>query len=208
MRTLPGGFALKYGKTIFSLLGLFSIAVQCVAKDEVAVRHDEEHYVLLAQNERKWASEDKAVTEKLAEIRRKNGGMPPNIIYILLDDVGFGELGSPRMNYYNGYKTPSISKIAEEGVSFMRMYSESVCTPTRVAFTTGRYPVRTGIGATKVSLTGGGLSGVEVTIAELLSEAGYNTVHIGKWHLGDIEQAWPAGFDATADNLNHNRSVS
>jgi len=160
------------------LLGLFSIAVQCVAKDAVAVRHDEEHYVLLAQNERKWASEDKVVTDKLAEIRRKNGGMPPNIIYILLDDVGFGELGSPRMNYYNGYKTPSINKIAEEGVSFMRMYSESVCTPTRVAFTTGRYPVRTGIGATKVSLTGGGLSGDEVTIAELLSEAGYNTVHI------------------------------
>ena len=83
------------------------------------------------------------------------------------------------------------------GLRIEIMYSESVCTLTRVAFTTGRYPVRTGIGAIKVSLTSGGLSGDEVTIAEILSEADYNTVHIGKWRLGDIEQAWPhkQGFD-------------
>ncbi|MEH6581190.1 MAG: sulfatase-like hydrolase/transferase [Halioglobus sp.] len=188
---------MRYSKTILCLLGLLSIAFGAVAEDKSSIRHDEEHYVLLAQNEKNWASDDKAIDRKLAEIREKNGGKPPNIIYVLLDDVGFGELGSRRLNYYNGYKTPNINRIADEGVSFMRMYSESVCTPTRVAFTTGRYPVRTGIGATKVSLTGGGLSGEEVTIAEVLSEAGYNTAHIGKWHLGDIEEAWPhnQGFD-------------
>ncbi|MEH6549297.1 MAG: sulfatase-like hydrolase/transferase [Pseudomonadales bacterium] len=188
---------MKCSKMLFLLLGLCSIAMQSVAQEELPIQHDDEHYVLLAQNENNWALDDKAVDRKLAEIRANNGGSAPNIIYILLDDVGFGELGSKRLNYYNGYKTPNINRLADEGASFLRMYSESVCTPTRVAFSTGRYPVRTGIGAAKVSLTGGGLSADEVTIAEVLSEAGYNTVHIGKWHLGDIEQAWPhkQGFD-------------
>lgn len=188
---------MTFEKFLLSTLVLLSLALHSLAEEGRSIRHDEEHYVLLAQNEEKWALDDRAVDEKLAEIRVRNGGKRPNIIYILLDDVGFGELGSVRMNYYNGYKTPNINRFADEGVSFMRMYSESVCTPTRVAFSTGRYPMRTGIGATKVSLTGGGLSGDEVTIAETLSGAGYNTVHIGKWHLGDIEQAWPhnQGFD-------------
>lgn len=159
--------------------------------------HDDPHFALLAEHGDDWKTIDQRVAATLSDIRKRNGGKHPNIIYILLDDVGFGAMGSPRMNYYNGFDTPNINQLAEEGASFMRMYSESVCTPTRVAFTTGRYPVRTGIGATKVSLTGVGLAADEVTIAETLSAAGYNTSHIGKWHLGDIEQAWPhkQGFD-------------
>ena len=180
---------------IFPCITLFMF--QALAAENNAIRHDDEHYALLSQNEENWAEDDKAVEKKLAEIRKRNGGKRPNIIYILVDDIGFGELGSRRLNYYNGYKTPNINKLADEGVSFMRMYSESICTPTRVAMMTGRYPMRTGIGPTKVSLSGTGLSGEEVTIAEVLSESGYNTVHIGKWHMGDIEEAWPhnQGFD-------------
>ena len=79
----------------------------------------------------------------------------------------------------------------------MRMYTEPSCTPTRTAFMTGRHPVRTGLQEVKVALVGEGLGGDEVTIAEVLSEAGYNTSHVGKWHLGDIEEAYPhnQGFD-------------
>ena len=75
-------------------------------------------------------------------------------------------------------------------MTFYRMYTEPSCTPTRVAMMTGRYPVRTGMTEAKATLAGEGLSGEEVTIAEILRDAGYYTSHVGKWHLGDIEQAY------------------
>jgi arylsulfatase len=83
---------------------------------------------------------------------------------------------------------------------FTRMYTEPSCTPTRVAFMTGRQPFRNGMGNTSVDISGFGLTGKEVTLAEILSESGYNTVHIGKWHMGDIMEAWPnhQGFDYAA----------
>lgn len=78
-----------------------------------------------------------------------------------------------------------------------RMYTEPSCTPTRVAMMTGRHPVRTGFDEAKAVPEGEGLAASEVTLAEVLSEAGYATVHIGKWHLGDIEEsyAFNQGFD-------------
>jgi arylsulfatase len=80
------------------------------------------------------------------------------------------------------------------------MYTEPSCTPTRVAMMTGRHPIRSGMGEVKVALVGEGLPKSEVTIAEVLSEAGYNTAHIGKWHMGDIEESFPhnQGFDFAA----------
>ena len=56
-----------------------------------------------------WAKDDKAVDSKLAEFKKKNGGRPPNILYILVDDIGFGDLGIPEMNAIRGYKTPNIN---------------------------------------------------------------------------------------------------
>ena len=161
------------------------------------LQHDAEHYVLLKQNAQRWAEDDELIDAKLAQIRKRHGGKRPNILYILIDDMGFGSLGSKRMNYVNGYRTPNINQLAQDGVSLMRMYSEPSCTPTRAALSTGRYAVRTGMNEAKADLAGEGLSSEEVTLAEVLSQAGYNTVHIGKWHLGDIEQAWPhnQGFD-------------
>ena len=99
-----------------------------------------------------------------------------------------------------GYETPAINQIAREGMRMARMYTEPSCTPTRVAMMTGRQPHRNGMGNTAVDISGFGLAEDEVTLAEVLSEAGYNTVHIGKWHMGDIKEAWPnhQGFDYAA----------
>jgi arylsulfatase len=173
------------------------LSLPALAKD---IAHDAEHYILEAQNGEKWAADDKAVDAKLADFRKKNGGKPPNIFYILIDDIGFGDLGSATLNSIRGYQTPAINEFAREGVRFSRMYTEPSCTPTRVAFMTGRQPHRNGMGDTAVDIAGFGLADEEVTIAEVLSEAGYNTVHIGKWHMGDIMEAWPnhQGFDFAA----------
>ena len=162
--------------------------------------HDAEFYVLHKQNGEKWAAEDKDLDAKLDEFKKNNGGKPPNIVYILIDDIGFGDLGSKTLNVIRGYETPSINKVAREGMRMARMYTEPSCTPTRVAFMTGRQPHRNGMGNTAVDISGFGLADEEVTLAEVLSESGYNTVHIGKWHMGDIKEAWPnhQGFDFAA----------
>jgi len=174
------------------------LAVTCCAPGRAQdIVHDGEYRFLKAQHGEQWAKQDAAMDAKLAEIRESHGGRRPNILYVLIDDVSFGTMGNRAMNYVTGIATPRINKLAEEGLSLMRMYTEPSCTPTRTAFMTGRHPVRTGLQEVKVALVGEGLAAEEVTIAEVLSEAGYNTSHVGKWHLGDIEQAYPhnQGFD-------------
>ena len=177
------------------------IGASCTIPAEAAdIVHDAEYYISAAQNAEQWAADDKIVDKKLADFRKKNGGKPPNIFYILIDDIGFGDLGSETLNAIRGYKTPAINEIAREGMRLARMYTEPSCTPTRVAFATGRHPFRNGMGNTAVDISGFGLAAKEVTVAEMLSEVGYNTVHIGKWHMGDIQEAWPnhQGFDYAA----------
>ena len=189
---------------VITLVGIGSVA----SKEKII--HDGEYYFLEAQHNEKWELEDKEVDIKLADIRAKNGGKPPNIIYILIDDVSFGQMGNRTLNYVTGISTPRINKFASEGLSLMRMYTEPSCTPTRTAFMTGRHPVRTGLKEVKVALVGEGLSANEVTMAEVLSEAGYKTSHIGKWHLGDIEEAYPhnQGFDYAAFPLHQQVQLS
>ena len=100
--------------------------------------HDAEYYIIEAQNGEQWASDDIAISQKLSAFRKSNGGKPPNFIYILLDDVGFGEVGSKELSVVRGYDTPNIDSLAKSGMSLQRMYSEPSCTPTRVAMMTGR----------------------------------------------------------------------
>ncbi|MHC5163729.1 MAG: hypothetical protein ACYSO4_11580 [Planctomycetota bacterium] len=108
----------------------FSGAAQ--AKDIV---HDAEYYILEAQHGEKWAAEDNELDKKLAEFRAKNDGRPPNIFYILIDDIGFGDLGIPELNSVRGYETPSINKIADEGMRFtpMRGCVSHGCIPSHPA---------------------------------------------------------------------------
>ena len=199
MRTFLTGF---FSTLLFSSAGLVGVApsdahAQSGGKPLI---HDADHYVLKAQHGETWAKDDKAVTQKLAEFRKKNNGKSPNILYILIDDMGFGDMGIPELNAIRGYKTPNINKFSDQGMRMARMYTEPSCTPTRVAFMTGRQPYRYGMGDTAVDIAGFGLPGKEVTLAEVLKKAGYNTSHVGKWHMGDIKEAWPTyqGFDYAA----------
>ena len=179
------------------------------AQDNPILRDGEFEY-LLAQKQDEWAEQDQRIETRLSEIREANGGKPPNILYILIDDVSFGQMGNRTLNYVTGIDTPNINELASEGLSLMRMYTEPSCTPTRTAMLTGRHPVRAGVEEVKVALVGEGLSAEEVTIAEILKQAGYNTAHVGKWHQGDIEQAYPhnQGFDWAAFPLHQQVQLS
>ncbi|MDH3993608.1 MAG: sulfatase-like hydrolase/transferase [Gammaproteobacteria bacterium] len=170
---------------------IFSVSV--TAKDII---HDAEHYVLEAQHEETWAKEDKALDARLEELRKKHG-TPPNIIHIMWDDMALGEVGIPEIQAVRGFSTPNINRVAEEGINFMRMYTEPACTPTRAAFQTGRYAVRSGMHTVAFPIEYSGMDADEVTIAEVLSKAGYMTAFTGKWHLGDTEFSYAhnQGYD-------------
>lgn len=101
------------------------------------------------------------------------------------------------MNKVLGYDTPRINQMADEGISFTRMYTEPSCTPTRTAALTGRIAARAGMHKVGFPPDGMGLHKDEVTIAEVLTKVGYKTAFVGKAHQGDIEQAYMTnqGFD-------------
>jgi len=165
-----------------------------MAQDKIV--HDAEYYVIEAQNGDQWSTEDKALDKRLKELKKKHG-QTPNIVYILWDDMAFGDAGIPAINKIRGFDTPSCNRIAEEGIMFTRMYVEPSCTPTRAALMTGRQPYRNGMYIPGFPVENGGLAAEEVTIAEVLSQAGYATAFYGKGHLGDIEESYLTnqGFD-------------
>ncbi len=183
------------------IFGWATIALLCwlngaaaLAADNVV--YDAEFVKLREQHAAAWAEEDKALQAKLAELRAKHG-KPPNIIHIMWDDHSLGEVGIPEMNKVLGFDTPNINQMADEGISFTRMYTEPSCTPTRTGVLTGRLSVRSGMYKVGFPPDGMGLHEDEVTIAEILSEVGYRTYFVGKGHQGDIEQSYlnHQGFD-------------
>ena len=118
----------------------------------------------------------------------------PNIVFILVDNVGWGDFGV----YGGTTPTPRIDKLAREGIRFNNYNVEVQCTPSRSAIMTGRHPVRSGTYTVPFPGQGkAGLSPWEYTIAELLSDSGYATALYGKWHLGDTQGRLPndQGFD-------------
>ena len=121
-------------------------------------------------------------------------GKQPNIVFVLCDNVGWGDFAC----YGGDTPTPRIDRLASEGIRFNNYTVESQCTPSRSAILTGRQSVRSG--TYPVVMPGEGSTGLvpwEYTIADLLSDAGYATSLWGKWHLGDIEGRLPTdqGFD-------------
>lgn len=129
-------------------------------------------------------AQDKTVNAKLDALESRVG-KKPNIIYILADDVGWGEMGWQGGGKHRGTTTPQLDEMALEGMRFWSAYAEPSCTPSRIAINTGRHPVRTGLLSVLWPGQDEGLSGDEVTVAEVLSDAGYSTAMWGKWHLGE-----------------------
>lgn len=119
----------------------------------------------------------------------------PNIVLIFADDLGSGDLscyGHPTI------RTPHLDRLAADGIRFTQFYSAApLCSPSRAALMTGRYPVRSGINFVLFPDSPGGLPDSELTIAQLLKQRGYATQIVGKWHLGHLPPYLPTrhGFD-------------
>ena len=136
----------------------------------------------------------------VSESEGMNGETKPNIIVIFCDDLGWGDLGcfgNPTI------RTPNLDRMASEGQKWTQFYvAAPVCTPSRAALMTGRYPIRNGMTSAKRAVlfpdSGGGLPPDEITLAEMLKETGYATGIVGKWHLGHLPQYLPTsqGFDS------------
>jgi arylsulfatase A len=118
----------------------------------------------------------------------------PNIVFIFCDDLGFGDLGS----YGSKIRTPNLDRMAAEGIRLTNCCSaDPVCSPSRAAVLTGRYPTRVGVPRVLFPQDPGGLNLDEVTMANMLKAQGYKTKCVGKWHLGRSTEYLPTsrGFD-------------
>jgi len=181
-------------RAAFAAALIAALAPVTSAQDQIV--HDSEFYVLEAQNGERWSAEDGRLDQRLAELKKKYG-RPPNIVHIMWDDTAYGDIGIPAIQKVRGLHTPQLNTMAEEGILFTRMYTEVGCTPSRAACATGRHAVRAAMYNIGMLRESHGLAAREVTIAEVLSKAGYATAFYGKWHLGDIEESYPhnQGFD-------------
>jgi len=118
----------------------------------------------------------------------------PNVILIYADDLGYGDLGC----YGGKIRSPYLDRMAAEGMRFTHCLSaNAVCSPSRAALLTGRYPTRVSVPRVLFPTDTTGLPEGETTIAQMLKPAGYKTMCVGKWHLGHLEQHLPTnhGFD-------------
>jgi arylsulfatase A-like enzyme len=121
----------------------------------------------------------------------------PNILFIVSDDTGYGDLGPYGGGVGRGMPTPNFDKMATAGMTFFSFYAQPSCTPGRAAMQTGRIPNRSGMTTVAFQGQGGGLPAAEWTLGSVLKTAGYRTYFTGKWHLGEADYALPnaQGYD-------------
>jgi arylsulfatase A-like enzyme len=127
----------------------------------------------------------------------KKASSKPNILFIVSDDTGYGDLGPYGGGEGRGMPTPNFDKMAADGMTFFSFYAQPSCTPGRAAMQTGRIPNRSGMTTVAFQGQGGGLPAAEWTLASVLKTAGYETYFTGKWHLGEADYALPnaQGYD-------------
>jgi arylsulfatase len=125
------------------------------------------------------------------------GADRPNIVLMLSDNIGYGELGAYGGGAVRGAPTPRLDTLAGQGIRFTNFNVEVECTPSGSALMTGRYPIRAGTGRVSMAGLPGGLAPWEYTMAEMLSNLGYRTAIFGKWHIGAPPGRFPTdqGFD-------------
>ena len=125
-----------------------------------------------------------------------HGVAPPNIVVILADDLGYGDIGAYGAKRI---RTPNIDRLAAGGLRFTQGYSSAnVCSPSRAGLMTGRYAIRSGLAFKVVDAESKhGLPEEEETLGELVKRRGYETLYVGKWHLGNFPRFLPQkhGFD-------------
>ena len=121
----------------------------------------------------------------------------PNIVFILTDNLGYGEVGAYGGGLTRGAPTPRIDSLAKDGMRLLNMNMETQCTPSRSSLMTGRWAIRSGTHSVPFGGVADGLTQWEVTMGEALSDAGYATGYYGKWHLGSHDGRLPngQGFD-------------
>ncbi len=142
--------------------------------------------------------QDAAAAEKLDAFVDATG-QRPNIVIFIVDDMGYGDPGAFGGGGMIGAATPNMDQLAAEGLKLTSTYSQYTCTPTRAAIYTGRLPARTGL--IRPILAGDTITvnpwEGELSVAGLLSDAGYHTMLVGKWHIGETEGMRPhdVGFD-------------
>ncbi|MEJ2392874.1 MAG: arylsulfatase [Gammaproteobacteria bacterium] len=121
----------------------------------------------------------------------------PNILLIVSDDTGYGDLGPYGGGEGRGMPTPNFDRMAADGMALFSFYAQPSCTPGRAAMQTGRIPNRSGMTTVAFQGQGGGLPAAEWTLASVLKQGGYQTYFTGKWHLGEADYALPnaQGYD-------------
>ena len=138
-----------------------------------------------------------AVAIFAAPVQAQQGAEKPNILFIVSDDTGYGDLGPYGGGEGRGMPTPNINRMAADGMTFFSFYAQPSCTPGRAAMQTGRIPNRSGMTTVAFQGQGGGLPAAEWTLASVLKQGGYQTYFTGKWHLGEDDYALPNahGYD-------------
>lgn len=151
----------------------------------------------------------------LLTFAEKTASAQPNIVFIMADDLGFGDVG------FNGsaIRTPNIDKLAKDGVRLNQFYVQPLCTPTRACLMTGRYPIRYGLQISVIRPWADyGLPLTERLLPQVLKDAGYTTAICGKWHLGSCSPEYLptnrgfdhqyGGYTGALDHFKHTRNGS